>query len=141
MATRHVRFLMRRSEFLDFVRGVVSSMNLCLIEEPLYVGQPGPYFRVISADDLERLPPRSLVYLAREEPPAEDITVAVLVNPLGVNEAALEVDVLPPLVAALLPAVAGALASFPLPEFFGLTLSGVEISRNGQFMTLYANLQ
>jgi hypothetical protein len=75
------------------------------------------------------------------EPPAEDITVAVLVNPLGVNEAALEVDVLPPLVAALLPSVAGSLASFPLPEFFGLSLSGVEISRSGQFMILYANLQ
>ena len=64
----------------------------------------------------------------------------MLVNPLGVDEAALEADVLPPLVASLLPSVAGSLASFPLPEFFGLSLSGVEISRNGQFMTLYANL-
>ncbi len=74
------------------------------------------------------------------EPEADDITVAVLVNPLGVNEAALEVEVLPPLVAALLPSLAGSLASFPLPEFLGLGLSGVEISRNGQFMSLYANL-
>jgi cysteine-rich repeat protein len=75
------------------------------------------------------------------EPDADDITVAVLSNPLGVNENALEVDVLPPLVASLLPSVAGSLASFPLPEFFGLSLSGVEISRtNGQFLVLYANL-
>ena len=36
--------------------------------------------------------------------------------------------------------LAGSLASFPLPEFFGLQLSGVEIRRNGQFLTLYANL-
>jgi hypothetical protein len=74
------------------------------------------------------------------EPEADDITVTVLDNPLGVDETALEVDVLPPLVATLLPSVAGSLASFPLPEFFGLSLSGVEISRNGQFMILYANL-
>jgi hypothetical protein len=74
------------------------------------------------------------------EPPPEDVTVAVLVNPLGVNEAALEVDVLPPLVASLLPSVAGSLASFPLPEFFGLSLAGVEIARTGQFLVLYADL-
>ncbi len=74
------------------------------------------------------------------EPDADDITVAVLVNPLGVNETALETDVLPPLVGALLPSLAGSLASFPLPEFLGLGLSGVEISRSGQFMVLYANL-
>ena len=43
------------------------------------------------------------------EPDADDITVAVLVNPLGVNETALETDVLPPLVGALL-AVARRLA-------------------------------
>ena len=47
---------------------------------------------------------------------------------------------LPPLVGALLPSLAGSLASFPLPEFLGLGLSGVESSRTGQFMVLYANL-
>jgi hypothetical protein len=74
------------------------------------------------------------------EPSSDDVTVTVLVNPLGVNEAALETEVLPPLVSTLLPSVAGSLASFPLPEFFGLGLSGVEITRQGQFMALYANL-
>jgi hypothetical protein len=74
------------------------------------------------------------------EPLPSDVVVTVLVNPLGVDAVAVETEVLPPLVASLLPAVAGSLASFPLPEFFGLALSGVEISRNGQFMTLYANL-
>ncbi len=73
-------------------------------------------------------------------PQPGDVTVAVLANPLGVNEAALESDVLPPLVSSLLPSLAGSLASFPLPEFFGLHLAGVEISRTGQFMILYANL-
>ncbi|MEO6026050.1 MAG: DUF4215 domain-containing protein [Candidatus Binatia bacterium] len=74
------------------------------------------------------------------DPLPADIVVTVLVNPLGVEEAGVENDILPPLVASLLPSLAGSLASFPLPEFFGLQLSGVEITRNGQFLTLYANL-
>jgi len=48
--------------------------------------------------------------------------------------------VLPPLVSLLLPDLAGSLASFPLPGFFGLSLNGVEVSRTGQFLSLYANL-
>ena len=74
------------------------------------------------------------------DPLPDDIVVTVLVNPLGVDEVVVENDILPPLVASLLPSLAGSLASFPLPEFFGLQLSGVEITRNGQFLTLYANL-
>ena len=74
-------------------------------------------------------------------PPPTDITVAILVNPLGVDENTLEVFVLPPLIAALLPDLAGSLASFPLPDFLGLSLSGVEVSRNGEFMSLFADLQ
>jgi len=69
-----------------------------------------------------------------------DITVAVLQNILGVNEAALEQDVLPPLIASLIPSLAGGLGSFPLPEFLGLQLSGLEVARSGEFMTLYVNL-
>jgi cysteine-rich repeat protein len=74
------------------------------------------------------------------QPSTDDVAVTVLVNPLGVNEGTVETEVLPPLVSSLLPSVAGSLASFPLPEFFGLSLSGVEIARSGQFMALYANL-
>lgn len=73
-------------------------------------------------------------------PAPADITVAITNNPLGVDEAALENDVLPPLIALLLPDLAGGLASFPLPDFLGLSLGGVEVSRNGQFLTLFATL-
>jgi hypothetical protein len=74
-------------------------------------------------------------------PPApSDITVAVLTNVLGVNETSLEQDVLPPLVAQLLPSLASSLASFPLPSFLGLDLSGVEIARQGEFFSVYVNL-
>jgi hypothetical protein len=40
----------------------------------------------------------------------------------------------------VLPALGDGLGAFPLPEFFGLQLSGVEVSRNGQFYTLFADL-
>ncbi|MEB2283865.1 MAG: DUF4215 domain-containing protein [Myxococcales bacterium] len=73
-------------------------------------------------------------------PATSDITVAVLKNPLGVNEAALEQDVLPPLIATLIPSLAGGLGSFPLPQFFGLDLSGLEVTRAGEFLDLYVRL-
>jgi len=74
-------------------------------------------------------------------PPAPGaITATILDNPLGVDEINLETSVLPPLVSLLLPDLAGSLASFPLPGFFGLSLNGVEVSRTGQFLSLYANL-
>ena len=74
-------------------------------------------------------------------PPAPgSILVAVIRNPLGVNEANLVSNVLPPLIGSLLPDLAGALSSFPLPQFFGLSLGGVEVTRNGQFLSVYANL-
>jgi cysteine-rich repeat protein len=67
-------------------------------------------------------------------------TVAIIYNPLLVDEANLETNVLPPLVDSLLPQLAGSLAGFPLPDFLGLQLSGVEVSKNGAFLSLFANL-
>jgi cysteine-rich repeat protein len=72
-------------------------------------------------------------------PQAGDVTIAVIDNPLGANEAQVE-TVLPALVTPLIPQLAGALSGFPLPQFFGLSLQGVETSRIGQFLSLYANL-
>jgi len=72
-------------------------------------------------------------------PQPGDVTIAVIDNPLGANEATVEA-VLPALVTPLIPQLAGALSGFPLPEFLGLELQGVEVSRSGQFLSLYANL-
>ena len=69
-----------------------------------------------------------------------DVTVAITVNALGVNETVLENAILPSLVGALLPDLASSLASFPLPDFLGLQLSGVEVSKNGEFLSLFADL-
>jgi hypothetical protein len=65
--------------------------------------------------------------------------MSVIYNPLGTDEAQLEA-VLPGIIRTQIPDLAGALAGFPLPQFFGLSLGGVEVSRVGQFMSLYANL-
>ena len=73
-------------------------------------------------------------------PTPDDITVAVILNPLGVNVFTLENSILPPVIAELIPDLAGSLAGFPLPSFLGLQLQGVEVTRNGEFMSLYVNL-
>jgi hypothetical protein len=70
--------------------------------------------------------------------PAE-IRVGVLDNLIGTNEATL-VAVLPQLLAVVLPDIAGSLGSFPLPAFLGLDMFGVDVSRNGEFMSLFVDL-
>jgi cysteine-rich repeat protein len=89
--------------------------------------------------DLDFLPDGSGLAITLSPPLAGDVSIAVLDNPLGANETQVE-TVLPALVTPLIPQLAGALAGFPLPQFFGLQLDGVEVSRNGQFLSLFANL-
>jgi len=73
------------------------------------------------------------------EPAAADTTMTITYNPLGTNEAQLE-TLLPTIIRPLIPDLAGALSGFPLPEFFGLVLGGVEVSHQGDFTALYADL-
>jgi hypothetical protein len=68
-----------------------------------------------------------------------DVTVSILKNPVHTNESQLQL-VLPALIAFILPDLGQSLGSFPLPSFLGLGLQGVEVSRTGQFYSLYANL-
>jgi hypothetical protein len=72
-------------------------------------------------------------------PEASDTVMTVIQNPLGTNEAELE-QVLPAVFRPLIPELAGALSGFPIPQFFGLQLQGVEVSKNGGFLALFANL-
>ena len=72
-------------------------------------------------------------------PDASDMIMTVLYNPLGTDEAQLE-QTLPAVFSPLVPSLAGALSGFPVPQFFGLSLQGVEVSKNGGFLALFANL-
>jgi hypothetical protein len=72
-------------------------------------------------------------------PPPTDVTIALLENPLGVGETALRTFI-PGVVASFLPQIAGGLESFPLPQFIGLSITGLEVSRNGQFYSIFADL-
>jgi hypothetical protein len=75
------------------------------------------------------------------QPPAPaDVTIALLSNPLGVSETTLQ-TFLPGLIGGFLPELAGALQSFPLPQFLGLGLTGIEVSRVGQYYSIFANLE
>ena len=90
--------------------------------------------------NLAFLPDGSGLSIGLTEPSPGDLTIAIINNPLGVNAADVEQNVLPNLIAPLVPDLAGALSGFPLPQFFGLAINGVEVSRTGQFLSLYADL-
>ena len=68
------------------------------------------------------------------------VTAKHVENPIGADLASVEA-LLPQVVGTFLPALSGGLGSFPLPSFLGRTLGVVEVSRNGEFLTIYANLQ
>ncbi|CAA0078475.1 Uncharacterised protein [Halioglobus japonicus] len=68
-----------------------------------------------------------------------DVSVKSVENPLGANLASVEA-LLPHVVGSFLPALAGGLGGFPLPSFLGLSLDVVEVARNGEMLTIYADL-
>lgn len=72
-------------------------------------------------------------------PPSSAIQVQVLRNIVAVEEGELE-TLLPPVLALLFPSLASALASFPVPTFLDLQLSVIEIERNGEFLSIFADL-
>jgi cysteine-rich repeat protein len=124
--------------------GELTELKVAQIQ--LDIVQPGPETVWLSGAldatlgmDLAFLPDGSGLSITIAPPLAGDVTIAIIGNPLGVNEATVEA-VLPAIITPLIPSLAGALSGFPLPQFFGLQLQGVEVSRNGQFMSLFANL-
>lgn len=73
------------------------------------------------------------------QPAPEDVNIDILENPLNANETVLQAFLASFLPLAF-PGLADALGGFPLPSFLGLELDPVEVSRAGEFMTIYANL-
>ena len=61
-------------------------------------------------------------------------------NSIGARGGVLEQDILPGVIASFLPALASNLGEFPLPDFLGLNLQGVEVSRQGDFLSIFADL-
>jgi len=89
--------------------------------------------------DMDFLADGSGLAMTISVPEVADTAMTVIDNPLGTNEAELE-QVLPSVFRPLIPELAGALSGFPIPQFFGLRLQGVEVSKNGSFLALFANL-
>ncbi len=112
----------------------------------LQIIEPGPdvvwlegALDLVLGMDLAFLPDGSGLDITIGEPEVADVSLTILDNPLGVDLAQVE-SVLPSVITPLIPDLAGALSGFPLPQFFGLSIEGVEVSRNGEFMSLFANL-
>jgi hypothetical protein len=72
-------------------------------------------------------------------PTPQDLTFTLLENPLFANEAILNL-LIPQLLSLTLADVGDSLGTFPLPDFLGLQLSLVDIDRNGEFISLYLDL-
>jgi len=114
-----------------------------LVEFVQDIGLPAEQVRLVLAVDAKiglnlAFQPGGIGF-ALSTPTAADVTVSLLRNPLGVSEAALQ-GFLPTVLAGFLPDLASALQSFPLPSFLGLSLSGVEVSRSGQYYSIFADL-
>jgi len=70
----------------------------------------------------------------------EDVGLTVLRNPIGGNEVVLQLLV-PTLMTGALDALQSSLGTFPLPAFLGLDLQLVDLDRNGEYMSLFLDLQ
>jgi hypothetical protein len=80
-----------------------------------------------------------ILNILMSEPGTDDLRFTVLANPLGADEAAI-LGLLPAVAKSLVPTLASALGSFPLPDFLGLQLDLVDLARNGEYMSLFFNL-
>jgi hypothetical protein len=69
-----------------------------------------------------------------------DVTVSILDNLVQTDAATLQAA-LPLLLQVALPALGSSLGGFPIPSFLDLELEPVEISRNGEFMSIFSNLR
>jgi hypothetical protein len=70
---------------------------------------------------------------------SNQIAITILDNPIAANETQL-LGVLNFLLPSLLPQLADSLGSFPIPSFLGFNLNMVEISKSGEFMSLFTDL-
>ena len=68
-----------------------------------------------------------------------DFTIVFLEDQINTNPAILE-QVLPLFLAPVLTDVADSLGSIPLPEILGFQLDVVEITRQGSFISIFADL-
>jgi hypothetical protein len=68
-----------------------------------------------------------------------DVSVSIIENLIQTDEATLQAA-LPTLLTVALPALGSSLGSFPIPSFLDLELEPVEISKNGEFMSIFADL-
>ncbi|MFT4520419.1 MAG: hypothetical protein ACI9JM_002822 [Halioglobus sp.] len=90
--------------------------------------------------DLSFDPATGTLVFVLAEPDPSFITAKAIENPFGSDLSAVEA-LLPHVVGTFLPALAGGLGSFPLPSFLGLSLDVVQVARNGEMLTIYANLE
>jgi len=124
--------------------GEIAEMILSHLLIEIYSGSPGPgeelqgrlAIDAVAAFDLTIDPVSGGLLPAIPAPDPNDVVVTLLDNPLGMSEATLQL-LLPGLVAPLVPQLGGAFGAFPLPAFLGIEPDPIEISRAGDFLSIW----
>jgi len=70
---------------------------------------------------------------------AQDITIGLTENAIGTDVTSVSAT-LQQLLPLVLPDLADALGSFPLPQFLGLDIQAVAVENNGEFVSIFADL-
>jgi hypothetical protein len=127
--------------------GELAEMNVGHLLISLYVEDGGPPTKVLSGAvslkvgiNLTFNNAISALEFSLGNLEAEDVSVVLVDNVFGLTESSVE-NVVANLLPEALPALAESLGTFPIPSFFGLSLEGVEVGRNGQFMSLFADFE
>ncbi|MFP6663418.1 MAG: DUF4215 domain-containing protein [Deltaproteobacteria bacterium] len=119
--------------------------NLQLAHLLIEIVQPnaGDAVRLTAAVDmqlgLDLVPEPGGLAISIGSPPLETLVTTLLHNPLGVDPAAVDA-LIPTMMDLMLPELAGALGSFPLPEFLGVSLAPIEVSRQDDYLAIFADL-
>lgn len=72
-------------------------------------------------------------------PTPQDISFTLIENPLLESEATIN-TLVPQLLALAVPVLGDSLGTFPIPSFFGLDLTLVDVDRTGEFISVFLNL-
>lgn len=119
--------------------------NLHISHLLLEIVQPnaGDAVRLSGAIDLELgldlVPEEGGLAISVGSAAPESIVAVLLDNPLGVDPDAVAA-LIPTMMDLVTPTLAGELGGFPLPEFLGVSLAPIEVSRHDDYLAIFANL-
>jgi len=120
---------------------VISHLEISVVSGPVGMETNHGTFAVdaAAAFDLTIDPGTGDLVPAIAAPDPAEVLITLLENPLCIDEGQLQLTI-PALIGPLVPQLAGAFGSFPLPTFLGLQPTAVEVSRVGEFLGVFLDV-